>query len=143
MPDYSLKVIEELQATYQLVGMKKTIAALQQARLSGDHVQLHINFVSELICGHFNTTIEKVREGKEKQDIVTYTKGFIVYYLRKEFDINWKELKQMLDTDQTWLFRCGKLIKQLDPRLEPHKPYCIKKDFFDQKIKAYQKQLKK
>lgn len=143
MPDYSLKVIDELKQTLGFLGVKRTIDALKKARVSGDPVQLHISFITDLICGSFSTTLEKMKEEKGRQNDTSYAKAFIIHYLRIEFKIDWKEIKELLDRDQSSLFRCGKMIKQLDARLVPHRPYCQKKEFFDQKVKQYKTQLNK
>src|SRR5438045_6444056 len=110
MAEYSLKIIEELQQTLGVLGIRRTIDALKRARDTGDPVQLHIGFVSDLVCGHFSTTIEKLKDGNERQDM-TYARAFIVHYLRMEVKVEWKEIKDLLDRDQSNLHRSGKLIR--------------------------------
>lgn len=141
-PDYSAKLIDELQMNIKMFSIRGVIKDLQNARKNSDPVNMHINFISDLVCDNFNITIEKLKEGSERQDM-TYARAFIVHYLRIEFKIEWKELKSLLGRDQSNLFRCSRLIKQLNPKLEIHKLYCGKKELFDEKIKIYQKQSKK
>lgn len=134
--------LEELQRTLSLMGFKKTIEALKNARQIHEEKEPVVMFVVQMVCNEYAVNFQQITDNKSTRpsDAVNYARAFIIHYLRKPFEIGWEDLKTLLKRkDQSSLFKWGRLVTDLKPYLAQDKQHCQKKEVFDQKIKKYNK----
>lgn len=130
-----ITLLKELQETVEVRDVDGTIAILQNGRqsLSPDK---NIQFVFVTVLNYYNITNEQLLS--EKNDIVKYAKAFIIFYLRTDFNIEWAQIKKLMDLkNHSWLWQLMNLIKQLKPQFPSHAHYCSAKQYFDDTIKQY------
>jgi len=133
-------LLEELNTSIKLHGVKATMDMLRQNNEKA-HTG-HIQFVVAMVCRQFTISIEQMMQ--EKNETTKYAKGFIVFYLRNDFKIEWATIKVVLDhKDQSWLWQLMKMIKELKPKLPVHAKWLTAKNNFDGQLKEYFKQQKK
>lgn len=138
----SLRAVEEFTQTMKMVGIEKTIAALQNARSVNKDKDLHIAFIIKMVCTHCNVLFDDVVNYTGYGDDMLYPKAFMIFYLDKEFEVSWADLRILFKRDQSSLFKSAKRVKNLDEKLPPHKRWCLAKTDFDLAIKKYKKQTK-
>lgn len=133
-------LLHELQQTIDARGAAATIALLRNARETVSE-NTHLQFVVVSVCNQLSISIDQMMKGKD--DTAKYAKGYIVYYLRNDFEIDWPEIKSLLHiSSQSWLWETMKLIKDLKPRLAAHANWVEFKKDLDKQIKNYKTQIK-
>ncbi len=132
-------ILEEVNKTLLMIGLESTVRALRYAREnpSGEHI---IKFTILTVCRVLEIEIHQL---SERTETIRYAKGFIVFYLRNEFEIEWKEIKQALNhRDQSWLWDLLKTIEEMKPNLPVNKKWMEAKQKIDQQIKEFKIQKK-
>lgn len=129
-------VVDEFKKTLDARGPDATAAILRNGREQLSE-NTDMQFVVLMVCNHFGISTEQMLA--DKTDTTKYAKGFIIYYLRTTFSIEWSHIKILLNhRDQSWLWELMNLIKKLKPKLPMHVTWISHRDHFDKKIKEYQ-----
>lgn len=133
----STTLLDELLQTVRQKGDYAVIALLRNARTPVSTDQ-DIQFVVVSVCNQVGADIEHLLNEHSSDDATKYAKGFIVYYLRTEFEIEWTAIKMLLKhKDQSYLWRLMQNIKTLKPRLAAHSEYHAHKIKLTEVIKDY------
>jgi hypothetical protein len=130
-------ILDEVRKTIETCGEQATIALLRNAR---QEISPHndIKFVITCVCNILQVSIDRLVHGTSNDESTKYAKGFIVYYLRNDFQVGWKEIKTLLNhRNQSWLWELMKLIKTLKPRFAADIPWILLKQRLDTMLKDY------
>jgi hypothetical protein len=139
MKNDALLLTNELAATIGMIGFKKTIAALQNSRISWEKEEPAIRFVVEMVCTQYSVSFVSMTDERttSPNEEIKYARAFILYYLRSNFEISWPDLRTLLKRHQNHLHREIKLIDNLKPGLAADCIHLDNKKSFDQRIKKY------
>lgn len=131
-------ILKELTAAIDEKGDEAILALLRNARKISISDNDDIKFVIVSVCNQLCVSIDQMINAQSSGDTIKYAKGFIVYYLRTDFEIPWEIIKQVLKhKDQAWLYELMKLVKSLKPFLPAHQQFFTQKEKLDQTIKEY------
>lgn len=125
-------LLDEIKKTIDAKGEESVIKLLRNAREIDDNKI--VQFVVTMVITHF--AINRNQLIHDKTDTSKYAKGFIIFYLRQNFDMEWWQLKILLELkDQSWLYKLMKLVRELKPKLPAHAMWLAAKSKFDNEIK--------
>jgi hypothetical protein len=129
--------LDEVRKTIDSCGEQATVALLRNAR---QEVSPHndVKFVITCVCNILQVSIDQLIHGISTDNSTKYAKGFIVYYLRKDFRIEWKEIMTLLNhRNQSWLWELMKLVRELKPKLPADLQWVLIKKRIEKMIVEY------
>lgn len=130
-------LLEELSKTVKEKGPTATIALLRNGR-SNVSDDKDIQFVVVSVCNQVGVDMELLINEHSTEDTTKYAKGFIVHYLRTDFDVDWLVIKSLLKhKNQSYLWKLMNNIKTLKQYLAAQRDYFEHKIKLDQVIKEY------
>jgi hypothetical protein len=133
-------IVEEMIKTVAELGEEKTILAMRHGRqlVANDHNPC-LTFVVNTVCRQLNTTIDEIVNEQSHKDTRMYGRGFIVFYLRTHFKMEWAPIKILLKRDQSILYEAGQLIKKLNHMHIHDRPWLDHKKVLDKQMKEFGK----
>lgn len=132
----SEKIVSQLLTTMQNVGPEQTLKGLEAINRDGNH---YLQFVRQTVCAKLVIEFDALVNEITRSDEIIYGRGFIVYFSRKHFDVDWKELCGLLNRKQNSLWKSLCLIKDLKPGSKHDQPWIAIKEELDVVMKKYKK----
>lgn len=137
------KALEEVNKTILMIGLEATIRSLRNARGNVSEKET-IKFTMLTVCNVMEIDLPQLyKKNDNKSETVRYAKAFIVFYLRNEFEIEWKEIMEALNhNDRTWLWELLKTVEEMKPNLPVNKKWIEIKGKINQEIQDFKIQKK-
>lgn len=135
--DHLSTLLEELNKTVQQKGPEAVIALLRNSRtpVADDD---DIKFVAVSVCNEIGIEMHILINEQANDDASLYAKGFIVYYLRESFQVEWSVIKALLKhRNQSYLWKLMQNVKTLKSYLAAQAAYYQHKSKLDEIINSY------
>ena len=136
----TFRLFSELATTVEALGIKETANILNNARSTSLTLEdKGVGFVLRMVCDGYGITIEDLmRRGRERKSGQRLNAlKLCVYYLRKAFNLSFKEIGKLLGYDVSYVFKRHEEIYIL-AKEKTNKAINKKIEQFDLQITEYQ-----
>jgi len=129
----SNNIFDELLITVETIGVNNSIKALQEARskiliLENSSVDSIINYISQIT----GVLKDRILHGTDRNDERKMAIALCVYFIKKQFEYSYSDLRKIMGKDEAALYRYYKMIESI-----PEVP----KTEFDKILKEYYKKI--
>ena len=114
----SNRILDELFATVEVIGLEKTIKSLQDAKTNSLILKdVDIDFFINIISDITGVRRERLLNGNDRNDERKVSTALCIYFLKKELYYSYSDLKKIFQKDEAALYRYFSLVEN-----RPKKP---------------------
>lgn len=113
MKSISTAVFDELLTTIEVIGVDRTVRALQDAKADNLILEdLNIDFVLKCVADSTTVSKERILHGNDRNDQRKIAVSLAVYFIKNHFSYSLSDLKKIFCKDESALSRYNSVVEK-------------------------------